>query len=252
MFRWLHLRPLYLTYNAFGLEGRHWYPYIFPSFLCFVWYAPRALTKRHRVLSAVLTGTLLCYAAIAAAYALIDVNARYYGAPSDRYELASLSSTQSVNWRVPGVLWPLESAEYHVNGGNAQFSFPLRSRLSASGGFWLDGDTDPDAAVLVDGRVGVPVLAGQYLWGVAEATHNVAYGYSGFFAEIRTARLEEGAHTVVAYARLPNATQYAPIAPLRLFFLTARPEFFLTGFSPGSPPRRLLRAPSQAWARARG
>ncbi len=29
-----------VTDNVFGAEGRHWYPYIFGSFICFVWYAP--------------------------------------------------------------------------------------------------------------------------------------------------------------------------------------------------------------------
>ncbi len=41
------------TNNVFGVSGRHWYPYIFPAFLCLVWYAPRSLfgpqtARRHR------------------------------------------------------------------------------------------------------------------------------------------------------------------------------------------------------------
>jgi hypothetical protein len=75
-------------------------------------------------------------------------------------------------------------------------------------------------AVIVDSRFPVPVLAGQYLFPVAEAMHSVNDGYSAFYATVQTVQLAEGAHTVTAYAQQLHNHKYDIIEPIRLFFLT--------------------------------
>lgn len=231
-----------LTDNGYGAQGRHWYPYIFPAFLCFVWYAPRALNKRNRAASAVLACVLLGYAALAAAYAFIDVERRYYGPQIAQYTAASPTPSQIVSGRAVGGLWPLQTGGYHINGGAVPFSFVRGSRLLATGAALPDQLGRPaGVAVVLDGHVPVPVLAGQYLLHIAEAMRSVALGYSGFYATVVTAHLREGTHTVTAYARPHSTAHYQRLAPTRLFFLTTSDGRFSGPFL-----RALKRAPSVA------
>ncbi len=77
------------------------------------------------------------------------------------------------------------------------------------------------------------VLTRQYLFGIAEATHSIAAGYSGFGGYIATERLAEGPHTVTAFARTGAGGSYQSVNPSRVFFVTASqgrlsPAFLIT------------------------
>jgi hypothetical protein len=108
----------------------------------------------------------------------------------------------------------------HVSSA-PNFSFDGRTGLQVSG---VAVPVPPAqrslVSVVLDGHATLPLLQGDYVFTVGEATHNIADGYSGFTAKIDGTRLHQGAHTVVAYARRPDG-RFAAIAPLRLFFLTA-------------------------------
>jgi len=219
-----------LSFNAFGVEGRHWYPYIFASFLCFVWYAPRWVRKEHRAMSAVLAGLLLSYSLVAAVYALAEVETRYYGPTKDKYTVVRLRPEQLAAPHGFGVLRQVEPADYHVNSSQQVFSFSPGTPLAISGAFLSNRQGDPSASVVVDGKIPVPVLTGQYQFLIAEASHSLAMGYSGFFATISTLGLSEGAHTVEAYAGLADGYHYRRIPPIRLFFLTTPSGRFSESF----------------------
>jgi hypothetical protein len=211
-----------LSNNVFGAEGRHWYPYIFPTMLCFVWYAPRALSKRHLRVSAALACVLLSYSLVAAGYALADINGRYYGPQTARY-VTAMPVASRVSTQPDGIFWPILSAEYHVADGSPQFVYVRGSRVLADGSALMLGlkAVPSTVAVVLDNRTALPVLTNQYLYPIAEATHSLAAGYSGFYAPIATTDLSEGPHTVSAYALIPNRQRYAIISPPRLFFITA-------------------------------
>lgn len=232
-----------LTNNNYGAQGRHWYPYIFPAFLCFVWYAPRALNKRNRAASAVLACVLLSYAVLAASYAFIDVQRRYYGPQIAGYVAIDPRPSQIVPGHAVGALLPLQTASYQViPPGAAPFAFARGSRLVAAGAALPDlTGGPPGVAVILDGHLAMPVLSGQYVLDIAEATRSMALGYSGFYATIVTTHLLEGAHTVAAYARLPGTGRYQRLTPTRPFFLTTRGGRFSAPFL-----RTLGRAPSIA------
>jgi hypothetical protein len=209
-----------MTDNVFGVSGRHWYPYIFPAFLCFVWYAPRALAKRHARTSAILACTLLAYSVVAAPFAAIDAAQRYYGPDSGRYEISDPAPGQILGQGI-GALWPLQDGIYNFAASRGQFSFRRGSIVAVSGAAMKNERTGAsNVAVLVDQREPEPVLTRQYLFGIAEILHNVSAGYTGFSADVPTARLGEGAHTVSAYAEAQESRVYGAIAPLRLFFVT--------------------------------
>ncbi len=209
-----------ITDNVFGVSGRHWYPYIFPAFLCFVWYAPRALAKRHARVSPILACTLLAYSAVAAAYAASDAAQRYYGADSGRYETSNPVANQ-ISGQAVGALWPLQDGTYNFAASRGQFSFRRGSIVAVSGAAMKNERTGAsNVAVLVDQREPEAVLTRQYLFGIAEILHNVSAGYTGFSADVPTAQLDEGAHTVSAYAEAQDSPLYGAIAPLRLFFVT--------------------------------
>lgn len=213
-----------VSHNAYGAEGRQWYPFIFAAFLCLVWYAPRALVRRHQVLSGVLAGCLLIYSLVAASYAMADLRTRYYGPQTDRY-VAVDPPAAFVAVPTFGRLWPIGDAAYHVSDGSVRFTYPRGSKLSVVGAaISPESQVEPsEIGVMLDGRHALPVLAKQYAFMIAEATHNVADGYRAFYANVETSDLAEGAHTVTAYALLPGRRNFSPIAPTRLFFVT-RPD----------------------------
>ncbi len=209
-----------VTDNVFGVSGRHWYPYIFPSFLCFVWYAPRALAKRHATISAVLACTLVAYSVVAAAYAAIDAAQRYYGPNSGRYEISDPALGQ-ISGQAVGALWPLQDGTYNFAASRGQFSFRRGSLVAVSGAAMENQRTGAsNVAVLVDRREPEAVLTRQYLFGIAEILHNVSAGYTGFSADVPTGPMSEGAHTISAYAQSENGPVYGAIGPLRVFFVT--------------------------------
>jgi hypothetical protein len=215
-----------ITDNVFGVSGRHWYPYIFPAFLCFVWYAPRALTKRHARISATLACTLLAYSVVAAPYAAIDAVHRYYGEDAGHY-LVSDPAPGQISGQALGALWPLQEGTYNFAASRGQFSFRRGSVVYVSGSAMENQRTGaPSVAVLVDQREAAPVLTQQYLFGVAEALHSVRAGYSGFSASVPTARLSEGAYTISAYAKSQHTRVYGAVAPLRVFFVTGQGDRF--------------------------
>lgn len=219
-----------VTNNAFGVEGRQFYPFVFPAFLCFVWYAPRALRRRHEALSAVLACVLVGYALVASAYALADLTQRYYGPPGAQYAIAKPPLSQ-LGRQEDGVLWPVVSAEYHVSSRNFTFAFPRGARLLIDGSALLPGSIVPSTvAVLLDGRTALPVLANQYLYPIAEMTHNITDGYSGFYASFNSSGLGEGPHVMTAYAKVPGQERYDPIRPARLFFVTDAGRQFSPAF----------------------
>lgn len=208
-----------LTNNAFGAEGRHWYPYLFPAFLCFVWYAPRLVFKRGLALPAGLACSLLLYCVVASSYALTDVLHRYYSPPSRGYAALSVPRSTLRRETSDGVLWPVETAEYHVNGADPIFSFPPGARLLVEGSLKGSGARPSEAGALLDGRITLPVLSGQYQYRVAEAFHSAAAGYTGFFAPIEAKRLAEGPHLVTAFERV-QGRDFRALSPSRLFFVT--------------------------------
>lgn len=229
-----------LTNNGFGAEGRQWYPYIFPAFLCFVWYAPHVLSKRGTRLSAVLAAALLVYVVVASGYALADVHTRYYG-PAQRGYVAADPLSAQVQSRNAGTLAAVVSAAYHVNARELPFSFPGRSSLLVAGVAIAPEARapSPNVAVVVDSHSAIPVLSGQYLFSVAEAMHSISEGYSAFYATIEAQHLHEGAHTVSAYAQRPHDRLYDRISPTRLFFVAQddgrfSPRFLRT--LEGAPP----------------
>lgn len=227
-----------LTNNGFGAEGRQWYPYIFPAFLCFVWYAPRVLPKYSRNVTAALTGVLLAYVLLASGYALAGVHQRYYGPPMPGYVAADPNSA-TVASQNAGMLGAVVSASYHVNARELPFVFATSSRLLVAGTAILPETRRAPrvVAVVVDSRRPVPVLSGQYIYLAAEAMHDIRDGYSAFYATIPTRHLAEGAHTVAAYAQV-DARHYDRVAPTRLFFLTGGDGSFSAAYL-----RRLENAP---------
>lgn len=214
-----------LSNNAYGAEGRHFYPYIFAAFLCFVWYAPRAF-KKQRVLAPVFAGLFLCYSLAASSYALADVVERYYGPAQQRYVATRVPASRIVGTHSADVLRPVEVNAYGVTGENFPTSFTRGTPLLASGAVIVRPGGDPPVAVLIDNRYPVPVLPEQYQYRIGEGAHDVRYGYSGFFASIRTNHLSEGPHTVSAYTTSTDGYHYEEIHPVRLFFLTAEPGRF--------------------------
>jgi hypothetical protein len=131
--------------------------------------------------------------------------------------------TPEIKRQDDGVLWPVVSREYHVSSRDFRFAFERGSRLLIDGSALLPGTpTVPSTvAVVLDGHDPIPVLTNQFLYPVAEITHSLADGYSGFYANIDTAQLEEGPHTVAAYAKVPGDGRYDRIPPDRIFFVTA-------------------------------
>ncbi len=217
-----------VTSNGFVAEGRQWYPYVFPAFLSLVWYAPRALTKRHCTLSAALTGTLLCYCVVAAGFALADVIGRYYAPQTARYVANPQPATLSPG-EASGVLRPLERSQY-INAPGVAFSFIRGTPLVTSGGVVPNGSSQFRIAVILDRRTAMPVLSGQYNLRIAEAFHNTAAGYGGFYANVATSGLAEGPHIVEAFANSLDDSSYQRVAPTRLFFVTTRNDGFSDAF----------------------
>jgi hypothetical protein len=210
-----------LSNNVFGAEGRHWFPYIFPAFLCFVWYAPRAIRKRHQHISAALVVVLLSYAAFAATYALVDLTKRYYGPRTAQYAAAAPRSWQISHQPVDAVLYPPQSAEDHVGGAHVFFSYRVGSRVLITGAVLPNAQTGPaPVAVVLDRRKPLQVLYGQYQFRIAESLHSVQAGYGAFFAGVATAGLTEGPHTVAAFAETAGS-RYVAINPSRIFFVTS-------------------------------
>ncbi|MGB6414924.1 MAG: hypothetical protein WBF19_16410 [Candidatus Cybelea sp.] len=208
-----------VTNNAFGAEGRHWYPVIFATFLCFVWYAPRALTRRYRAVTATAVVALLLYSSVASGYALAAVSQRYYGEQIAQYVVTGPTTTNTDPGNA-GTLWPIISAAYHVIGLSFPTSFQAGTNLLAEGVVKPhDGTIPSTVAVVVDRQRPVPVLSDQYQFRVGEAARNPYDGYVQFYGNISTAKLGEGPHIVTAYAKLRGSGPFTPILPSRFFFL---------------------------------
>src|SRR5579863_9915863 len=167
----------------------------------------------------------------AAAYALADVHQRYYGPSKARYVAADPAPAQ-VKPHNAGRLVALLSGAYRVNGSDLPFAFSAGTPVVAVGVSISPKDrvVSPRVAVVVDSRLTVPVLSGQYVYRVAEALRNIDDGYSGFFATISTEYLAEGAHTVNAYARRVGDRQYGRVGPARVFFLTRGDQGFSAAY----------------------
>lgn len=209
-----------LTANAFAAEGRHFYPFIFPAFLCLIWYAPRILNKRRHAMNIGLTLALLLYVAVAAPYALGDVIGRYYGPQTAGYVAVRPDLSAIKAKRAVGLLYPIENARYHVNNSYSSFNFEPGTTLFISGLLLPSPGSTPLAAIVLDRHVPVPVLSGQYEQNLAEMTHSVEAGYGGFRAYLNTKPLAAGPHRIAAYARVGTTNNYERIVPERIFFLT--------------------------------
>ncbi|MBV8499278.1 MAG: DUF2142 domain-containing protein [Candidatus Eremiobacteraeota bacterium] len=224
------------TNNAFGAEGRHWYAFIFPAFLCLVWYAPSLFRARRRTFSALFAGALCCYSLVAAGYALADVAQRYYGRPPSHVAVTGPRRSELLPGST-GVLWAVKSAAYHVADAPVP-AFPIGANLIDSGAALPPTPAAPSVvAALLDGKP-VPVIAGEYQFTIAEATHDLADAYSQFYAGFSTKGLDEGPHVVAAYAAAPDGRHYRPVGVTRTFFLTADDGRFSRAYL-----RRLQRAP---------
>jgi hypothetical protein len=187
-----------------------------------VWYAPKALRREHRALSAGLACALVVYSLLASAYAIEALKDRYYGSQVARYVTTDPAPAQ-MKRQDDGVLWPVVSREYHVSSRDFRFAFQRGSRLLIDGSALLPGANaiPSTVAVVLDGNDPMPVLTNQFLYPMAELTHSLANGYSGFYANIDTPRLQEGPHTVAAFAKVPGDGKYDRIPPDRIFFVTA-------------------------------
>jgi hypothetical protein len=220
------------TNNVFGVSGRHWYPYIFPAFLCLVWYAPRSLLGCRQRVGTVAACVLFAYSAVAAAYALAGAQQRYYGMQIAAY--VTTDAPRSVAGTALGVQWPPADGTYVFAPSPGKFSYDRGTPVAFTGtAMGPDGSGAQDVAALLDGRHPVAVLTRQYLFGIAEATHSIAAGYSGFGGYIATERLAEGPHTVTAFARTGVGGSYQSVNPSRVFFVTASqgrlsPAFLIT------------------------
>ncbi|HEY1883617.1 MAG TPA: DUF2142 domain-containing protein [Candidatus Cybelea sp.] len=228
---------LYLmTNNSFAIEGRHWYPFIFASFLCFVWYAPRALGRRKTAIPTALAITLLAYSLLASGYAAASVSQRYYGP-----QTTGFVSEYPLGRVVPGsagVLWSVVDARYHAVS-ETPFSYSPGTRLLASGGvFPSEGRFPTVTSVVLDQRVAIPVLSNQYHLRVGEAAHDFRNGYDAFYAFLSTRGLRDGPHLVTAYAQVPGRNAFQSIFPARVFFITEN-----DGSLPPSIMRVLAKAP---------
>ena len=208
------------TNDVFGLSGRHWYPYIFAAFLCFVWYAPRSLWRRCTHLPTILAYSLLGYSVVAASYAVADLTQRYYGPGDGRY--VAYQAPSKAPGRARGVFWPLQKKALIFAAPPGTFSFVRGSRIAVSG-FAVNSANEGASrvSVLVDGSSPLPVLTRQYRSGIGEITHSVMTGYSGFGSVIDTAALPEGPHRVDAFALDDRDPVGGLVVPHRVFFLTA-------------------------------
>lgn len=208
------------TDNVFGLSGRHWYPYVFIAFLCLVWYAPRALRARQAPrISLALSCTLLAYSIVAAVCTLRDVTQRYYGPNTGSFVTTTAPAAPGA---AIGAMWPLQDATYLFAPSHEPFAFPRGTPIAASGSaLESNGDGSPAVVMLLDRTEPQAVLTRQYLFGIAEATHSIAAGYSGFSAVIDTTHLAYGSHVIAAYARTASGEPYRAINPRRTFFVTA-------------------------------
>jgi hypothetical protein len=229
-----------ITNDVFTGLGRNWYPYVPASFLCALWYAPKALKRLRRPLESGVTILLGCYVVMASIYALGDVIGRYYGASNLMYTTLVPRPAEIVQSDLLGVLLRVEAAGYHValRGDQSTFQRGARLRVRGIAIFPNEHAAASKVAVVVDHRIAVPTLAGQYSYVIAENAHNIAYGYSGFDATMSTRGLDEGPHVVSAYARIPGSRAFAWIAPEQLFFLAGPSGRFSAAFI-----RSLERAP---------
>jgi hypothetical protein len=213
--------------NAFGATGRHWYPYIFAGFLCAAWYAPRTLPRLRRTVP-VVAALIAVYALVSSGYATADLLTRYYGASTGPDLRLVERPSQIVPEDAVGYLWPIQGMDFHpIFTRRARSTFATGSRLWAAGAaiFPAWHRAADEIAVIIDGHLATRTLAEQYNFQTAEATRDLTYGYSGFFAPIDTRGLSEGAHLVTAYARVPGSQAFADIPPQRSFFLVAGATF---------------------------
>jgi hypothetical protein len=225
--------------NVFGATGRHWYPYIFAAFLCAAWYAPRTLPRLRRTAPIIATLTA-AYSLLSSGYATSAVLARYYGAPAGPDLRLVERPSQIAPEAAVGYLWPIQGMDFHpIFTRRARSTFATGSRLWAAGAAIFPSwhRAADEVAVIIDGRIATRTLAEQYNFQTAEATRDLTYGYSGFFAPTDTRGLSEGAHLVTAYARVPGSVAFADIPPQRSFFLVAGTSFSADFL------RRLARAP---------
>jgi len=225
--------------NAFGATGRHWYPYIFVGFLCAAWYAPRTLPRLRRT-APIVAAVVAAYALVSSGYATAAVVTRYYGAPAGSGFRLVEPPSQVAPGDAVGYLWPIQGMDFHpIFTRRVRSTFATGSRLWAGGAaiFPLEHRAADEVAVIIDGRIATRTLAEQYNFQTAEATRDLTYGYSGFFAPIDTRGLSEGVHLVTAYAKVPDSLAFARISPQRPFFLVAGNAFS------GDFLRMLARAP---------
>lgn len=213
--------------NAFGATGRHWYPYVFAGFTCAAWYAPRTLPRLRRTVG-VVAGLLAAYALVSSGYATAAVLTRYYGPPTGPDLRVVARPSQIAPGDAVGYLWPIQGMDFHpIFTRRVRSTFATGSRLWAGGAaiFPSRHRAADEVAVVIDGRAATPTLPEQYNFQTAEATRDLTYGYSGFFAPIDTRGLSEGAHLATAYARVPDSAAYQQIPPQRSFFLVSGTAF---------------------------
>jgi hypothetical protein len=221
------------TANIFGAVGRQWYPYNFAAFLFAAWYAPRSFKGFARRLPGVLAAILALYSIVASAYATKAIVNRYYGPEGGSFTAIVPARNEIVTDDALGTLWTIQGMDFHpLFAKRYRTTFPLGSRLWAGGSaiFPASHKAADTVAVVIDGRLPARVLAGQYNFQIAEATRDLAYGYSGYFAPFNTASLTEGPHVAVAYAKLPDRSTFQTLTPTREFFLTAQGPRFSARF----------------------
>jgi hypothetical protein len=221
------------TANIFGAVGRQWYPYNFAAFLFAAWYAPRSFKGFARRLPGVLAAILALYSIVASAYATKAIVNRYYGPEGGSFTAIVPARNEIVTDDALGTLWTIQGMDFHpLFAKRYRTTFPLASRLWAGGSaiFPASHKAADTVAVVIDGRLPARVLAGQYNFQIAEATRDLTYGYSGYFAPFNTASLTEGPHVAVAYAKVPDHSTFQTLTPTREFFLTAQGPRFSARF----------------------
>lgn len=214
--------------NTFGAAGRQWYPYIFAAFMCAVWYAPRTFARLRRPGPVVAGAAVAVYALAASGYATAAVLHRYYDKQSAPNAAVVPLPADIVPGEAMGFLWPVQGMDFHPLAERTfRDTFDFGSRLWAGGSaiFPSMHRAASSVSVVVDGRLAAPTIARQYNFQLAEATHDLTYGYSGFFGAFGTTGLPEGVHVVRAYAKIPETDRFQEILPARLFFLANGAEF---------------------------
>lgn len=209
------------TGNVFGAQGRNWYPFIIPSFLCFVLVAPE-VTRRLRVRNYLRVGAaalFLCYSFAAAPIALATIQNRYYGLESLAANALSVKKALAAPVaRNAGVVDGASCGDFNAVSRDCVQPPNLDVNIS---GWAIDAaqrDIGSAVFVLVDGHAVIPAQYDLHRPDVAKAFNTSAYSDSGFLVTVPGRLLRSaGIHQAQVVEVLADESSYAKIgSPLRI------------------------------------